>query len=120
VIRDGYQLLAGLTDLGLINRSEREIPIGSGEPAKVVESVSCRLDGRGITVTGYALPVSADSPALRLGPVASTRFEVDVDESGSSSGERSAISEFDLNKYCANPVAAERQAFCAQAGIGPN
>jgi hypothetical protein len=115
VIRDGYQLLVGLTDLGLINRNEREIPIGSGEPAKVVESVSCRLDGRGITVTGYALPVSADSPALRLGPVASTRFEVDVDESGSSSGERSEISEFDLDAYCANPVAAERQSFCIQA-----
>jgi sugar lactone lactonase YvrE len=115
VIRDGYQLLAGRTDLGLINRSEWEIQVGSGEPAKVIESVSCRTVGRGITVSGYALPVSADSPALRSGPIAATRFEVDLDEVGSRSDERSVQSDFDLSEYCANPVAVERQAFCAQA-----
>jgi sugar lactone lactonase YvrE len=115
VIRDGYQLLAGRTDLGLINRSESEIRVGSDEPAKVVESVSCGSDGRGLTVTGYALPVSADSPALRFGSVAATRFEVNLDEAGLPSGERSEISEFDLGAYCANPVAAERQSFCIQA-----
>jgi sugar lactone lactonase YvrE len=115
VIRDGYQLLAGRTDLGLINRSESEIRVGLDEPAKVVESVSCGGGGRGLTVTGYALPVSADSPALRSGSVAATRFEVNLDEAGLPSGERSEISEFDLDAYCANPVAAERQSFCIQA-----
>jgi hypothetical protein len=99
----------------LINRSESEIRVGSDEPAKVVESVSCGGGGRGLTVTGYALPVSADSPALRSGSVAATRFEVNLDEAGLPSGERSEISEFDLDAYCANPVAAERQSFCIQA-----
>jgi hypothetical protein len=115
-IRDGYQLLAARADRGLLDRHEQEIRIGSGDPAKLIESVSCRTDG-GITVTGYSLPVSADSPALRLGSVAATRFEVGLGRSGVLEVERSDATEFDLGAYCANPVAAERQAFCAQAVV---
>jgi hypothetical protein len=116
VVRDGYQLLAGRSDLALIDRNEREIRIGSGDPSKLIESVSCRTEG-GVTVTGYSLPVSADSPALRLGSVAATRFEVILGQSGVLEAERSDATEFDLGAYCASPVAAERQAFCAQTGV---
>ena len=116
VVRDGYQLLAGRSDLALIDRNEREIRIGSGDPSKLIESVSCRTEG-GVTVTGYSLPVSADSPALRLGSVAATRFEVILGQGGVLEAERLDATEFDLGAYCASPVAAERQAFCAQTGV---
>jgi hypothetical protein len=116
-VRDGYQLLAGRADLGLTDRSEREIPLDAGDTAKVVESVSCRTGG-GVTVSGYLLSVSADSPALRAGPVDATRFEVDLDPGAGVAGERTAATEFDVAAYCASPVVPERQAFCAQAGAG--
>lgn len=116
VVRDGYQLLAGRTDRGLIERNEQEIRIGSGDRAKVVESVSCRTDG-GVTVVGYSLPVSADSPALRLGAVAATRFELELGPSVVVETQRVTATEFDLGAYCASPVAVERGVFCAQAGL---
>jgi hypothetical protein len=116
-VRDGYQLLVGLADLGLVSRVEREIQIGSSDPAKVIESVSCR-NGGGLTVVGYSLPVSADSPVLRMGAVTATRFEVDIDQVGAPINERLNATEFDLGAYCAGPLAFERQVFCGQVGAG--
>jgi hypothetical protein len=119
VVRDGYQLLAGQADLGLIERSEREIAVGSGDPTKIIESVLCRTGG-GVTVSGYSLPVSAYSPALRMGSVAANRFEIDLGQGEVVEGAREIATDFDLGAYCASPLATERQAFCAQAAAGLN